>query len=176
MKVIPEIYDRIGIVLREMLAERGTGATFISSEVYPLYVQRYPEDEEIMEKLTNASLKMYVPGMVWEYSRKKYDRDPDKPAIEFLGKKTYRFASDLITDNSLYKEGAPIPLRLSGDYIPSKDDFESVYRMLCSPGQKIDKESILDQIEKNAINSGFNLKDNWRLITELNINIWVNDK
>jgi hypothetical protein len=56
-----------------------------------------------------------------------------------------------------------------GDYLPNKDNFESAYRMLCSPGQKIDKESILNQIDKNAINSGYNLKKNWRMITEKNI-------
>ena len=61
------------------------------------------------------------------------------------------------------------------DYLPNKEDFESAYRMLCSPGQKIDKKSILDQIEKNALNSGRNLKTNWRLITERNIEIWVNE-
>ena len=60
------------------------------------------------------------------------------------------------------------------DYLPNKEDFESAYRMLCSPGQKINKDSILDQIEKNALNSGRNLKTNWRLITERNIEIWVN--
>jgi len=61
-------------------------------------------------------------------------------------------------------------------YLPTKDDCESAYRMLCSPGQKIDKESILNQIGKNAINSGFNLKKNWRLINERNIEIWVKNK
>lgn len=78
MKIIPDIYDKIGIILREMQAERGTATTFTSSEVYPLYVQRYPDDEEIMYKRGDAMpLKMYVPGMVWEYSKKAYDSDPD---------------------------------------------------------------------------------------------------
>ena len=125
MKLIPDIYDKIGIVLREMLGELGNSTTFTSSEVYPFYVQRYPQDEEMMEKLGICTLKMYVPGMVWEYSKKVYDRDPDKPVIEFLGKKTYRFASDLISENSFSKEGASIPSRSSGDYIPHKDDFET---------------------------------------------------
>jgi hypothetical protein len=60
--------------------------------------------------------------------------------------------------------------------LPNKDDFESAYRMLSSPGKEIDKNSILDQIYKNAIKSGYNLKPNWRLITERNIEIWVKEK
>jgi hypothetical protein len=44
-----------------------------------------------MKKLEGASLKGYVPGMVWEYSKKDFGDDPDKPAIEFQGKGTYQF-------------------------------------------------------------------------------------
>ena len=175
MKIIPDIYDKIGIVLREMLRERGTATTFTSSEVYPLYVQRYPDDEEIMEKLGSCTLKMYVPGMVWEYSKKAYGRDPDKPVIEFLGKKTYRFISNLINDNTFSNEDASISQRSSGDYIPTKDDFASAYRMICPSGDRIHINSVLDQIEINITNSGYNLKNNWRLITERNIEIWVKD-
>jgi hypothetical protein len=90
-KIIPDIYDKIGSVLRDMRADRGTTTTFTSSEVYPLYVERYPDDEEFMEKLEGCTLKEYVPGMVWEYSKKADGLDPDRPAIEFLGKRTYRF-------------------------------------------------------------------------------------
>jgi hypothetical protein len=77
-------------------------------------------------------------------------------------------------ENGKYKADSYIH-RAKNDYLPNKDDFESAYRMLCSPGEKIDKDSILDQIEKNAINSSRNLKTNWRLITERNIKIWVNE-
>ena len=95
MTKIPDIYDKIGIVLRDMLANRGRATTFTSSEVYPLYVQRYPDDEVFMEQLGGDTLKAYVPGMVWEYSKKTYGRDPDRPAIEFLGKRTYRFVAHM---------------------------------------------------------------------------------
>ncbi len=91
MTKISDIYDKIGIVLRDILAERGTATTFTSSEVYPLYLKRFPDDEEFMEKLGGDTLKAYVPGMVWEYSKKAHAIDPDRPAIEFLGEKIYRF-------------------------------------------------------------------------------------
>ena len=70
-------------------------------------------------------------------------------------------------------EDTPIQLRSSGNYLPTREDYESAYRMLCSPGQPIENDSILDQVEKNAINSGHNLKEQWRLITGKNIEIWV---
>jgi hypothetical protein len=91
MTKIPDIYNKIGIVLRDMRIDRGTNTTFTSSEVYPLYVQQYPDDEEFMANLNGATLKEYVPGMVYEYSKKAYVGDPGKPPIGFLGKKTYRF-------------------------------------------------------------------------------------
>jgi hypothetical protein len=72
-----------------------------------------------------------------------------------------------------FQKDAPISHQSSGNYLPTKDDFESAYRMLGSPGQNIHKDSILDQIEKNAINSRQNLKENWRLITERNIKNWI---
>ena len=158
----------------------GISTTFTTSEVYALYVQRYPGDLQMMEdrkvdKPRAHDLEAYLNGEIYVYSQQMDGSDPDRPAIEPRGVKTYRFASNLINDYSLSKEDAIIPHLSPGDYLPTKEDFESAYRMLCSPGQKIDKGAILDQIEKNAINSGRNLKINWRLITERNIEIWVNE-
>ena len=58
------------------------------------------------------------------------------------------------------------------DYVPTKEDVESAYDMLGSRGEEIDIDSVLDQIERNVTNYGHNLKANWRLITERNIEIW----
>jgi hypothetical protein len=87
---------------------------------------------------------------------------------------------DLIA--SAYNENPPsggdalISSRSYGDYLPTKDDVESAYDMLGSRGEEIDIDSILDQIDKNATNSGRNLKANWRLITEKNIEMWSKKK
>ena len=91
MTLIEDIYDKIGIILRDMLAERGPFTLFTTDELYLLYLQRYPEDEGFVEARSNATLKMYVPGMVWEYSRKDFGSNPDKPAIQYLGPHKYRF-------------------------------------------------------------------------------------
>ena len=98
-----------------------------------------------------------------------------KDRLESLYKKlSGKDDSRLLIKSPYVKENNAVSRR-TGDYLPNKDDFESAYRMLCSPGENIDKDSILDQIEKTAINSGRNLKTNWRLITERNIEIWVKD-
>ena len=89
--IIPDIYDNIGIVLRDMRADRGTATTFTTREVYPLYVQRYPDDEKFMEKRGGATLWEYLPGMVSDYSKYEAGSSPDRPAIQRLGPRTYRF-------------------------------------------------------------------------------------
>jgi hypothetical protein len=96
MTIIPDIYDRIGSILWEICPNLGMGGTFTTGEVYKLYVQRYPADEEFMrqrqiDKPTACSLKGYLNGMVYEYYKKAGGSDSDQPAIEFLGKMTYRF-------------------------------------------------------------------------------------
>jgi hypothetical protein len=59
------------------------------------------------------------------------------------------------------------------NYLPSKEDFESSYRTLTSPGKTISIDSVLDQLEINAKEKGLSLKSNWRMITEKNIEIWA---
>lgn len=71
---------------------------------------------------------------------------------------SYKY-SDIVTDNKK-------------DYFPSKEDFESAYRMLTHLGESIPIDAVLNQIEINAKNKGLSLKNNWRMITEKNIEIW----
>jgi hypothetical protein len=94
--LITNFYDKVGNILSEMLSDRGTANTFTAGEVYELYARRYPDDEEFMKKRKEANprkldLRGWLPGMVWEYSRKDFGSDPDKPAIQFLRRHTYRF-------------------------------------------------------------------------------------
>jgi len=58
------------------------------------------------------------------------------------------------------------------DYLPNKGDFEKAYRTIASQGQSVSIDAILDQIEIDAKTSGHKLKNNWRLTTERNIEIW----
>jgi hypothetical protein len=57
--------------------------------------------------------------------------------------------------------------------LPTKEDFESAYKMLTHHGESISIDAVLDQIETNAIENGLTLKNNWRVITEKNIEIWA---
>lgn len=61
-------------------------------------------------------------------------------------------------------------------YLPNKEDFESAYRSLTRPGETIAIDSVLDQMEINAKGKGLSLKNNWRIITEKNIEIWSKKK
>jgi hypothetical protein len=56
--------------------------------------------------------------------------------------------------------------------IPSKEDFESAYRMLTHIGEYVSVDKVLDQIETNAVKIGQTLKSDWRMITEKSIQIW----
>lgn len=178
MTIIPDRFDKIGIVLREMQSNMRNMTTFSTNEVYSLYVQRYPGDIQIMEgrKLVKPkahNLEGYLNGEIYIYSQQTDGRDLDRPAIEFLEKGTYRFVSPLDNENSFSDEDGPISQRESGDYQPNQDDFESAYRMLCSPGKSFEADLVLDQIEKNATESGYHLKENWRVITKRNIKLWT---
>lgn len=69
--------------------------------------------------------------------------------------------------------GASTPMQIViNGQIPTKDDFESAYRMLARPGQSISIDAVLDQIETNTRNKILTLQNNWRMITEENIKIW----
>ena len=96
MTIIPDRFDKIGSILREMRQNLGASTTFTTSEVYALYVQRYPGDVQIMEdrkavKPTAHSLKGYLNGEIAVYSQQTDGSDPHRPAIEHLAKMTYRF-------------------------------------------------------------------------------------
>jgi len=58
-------------------------------------------------------------------------------------------------------------------YIPTKDDFEIAYRSLTRLGERVQIDVILDRIEINLTEKRFTLKNNWRLITEENIKLWL---
>jgi hypothetical protein len=90
-KIIPDIYDKIGIILRDMLLDHRTSKTFTTKEVYELYVQKYPEDEELLKKRKGCNLWIYLPGMVSDYSKYGSDGGRDKPAIQRLAPRTYSF-------------------------------------------------------------------------------------
>ena len=85
-----------------------------------------------------------------------------------------------LTDRHLHGTGAyrfDIPIQthtMTKDdaCLPTKEDFESAYRTLTRPGQSISIDVVLDQIETNAKNKSLTLKNNWRMITEKNIEIW----
>jgi hypothetical protein len=96
MTIIPDRFDRIGSVLREIRSNLGAATTFTTSEVYALYVQRYPGDLQMMEdrrvlKPRAHGLEGYLNGEIAVYSKKTDGRDPDRPAIKFLSEMTYRF-------------------------------------------------------------------------------------
>lgn len=56
--------------------------------------------------------------------------------------------------------------------VPTEEDFASAYRMLVRLGESVSIDMVLDQIEINAKNNGWSLAENWRTITEKNIEIW----
>jgi len=57
-------------------------------------------------------------------------------------------------------------------YLPIKADFESAYRTLVRPGEAVSIDAVLDQIEITATKECRSLKNDWRMITEANIETW----
>ena len=78
--------------------------------------------------------------------------------------------AETLPENS---EGSTSSLASSSQgYLPGKDDFEVAYRSLTSFGDDCGLDAILDLVERNATAAGYSLKNNWRTITERNIEIW----
>ena len=147
---------------------KGEMCAYISNSKFP---GDYWQRDVFVDGLKNINLldKSIDVSLVnsHRHLRKKLEDLNDNELDRFLS-----IISNSYNDNSFSKEDAPIFLRSSGDYLPNKDDFVSAYRMICPSGNRINIDSVLDQIEKNAVNSGHNLKKNWRLIIERNIEIW----
>ena len=61
-------------------------------------------------------------------------------------------------------------------YLPNKEDFIFAYRKLTRFGHEISIDAVLDQIQIEFTNKGYHLEDNWRIITEKNIEIWSDSK
>jgi len=61
---------------------------------------------------------------------------------------------------------------VTNDQIPTKEDFESAYRMLTRPGDSISMDVVFNQIEVNAKKEGKLLRSDWRMIMENNIGTW----
>jgi hypothetical protein len=61
---------------------------------------------------------------------------------------------------------------LEPEYLPTKEDFESAYKSLSKTAEHINIEDILDQIELKFSNSGYRLKNNWRLIIKSKLELW----
>jgi hypothetical protein len=95
MTIIPDIYDKIAIVLRELRKRRGSRVVVTAAEVFELYKANYPEDIEFMarrrkRKPASHSLQGYLNGMLNGYSKKIESDCISGPTITYLKKMTYR--------------------------------------------------------------------------------------
>ena len=63
----------------------------------------------------------------------------------------------------------------SEEYLPTKTDVENAYKELAPAGEEVDREDLLNQVKKDNIQRGLTLKSNWRIITDLNIDIWLEE-
>jgi hypothetical protein len=92
--------------------------------------------------------------------------------ITIKAQREFRFHISYKNEKTFLDEDSAILRRSYGDYLPTKEDAENAYDMLVSREEEIDSDSLLDQIEINVTDSKRNLKSNWRLITESNLQIW----
>jgi len=126
-------------------------------------LENYHTIEDLM-KLTNCSRARinshisYIEKNCYEYARREWSGEE----FSFVLKDT---SSNAINEGSQ-------PTTQDTRYLPNKEDFESAYRTLTRPGETISIDSVLDQLENNAKKMGRSLKNNWRTITEKNIEIW----
>ena len=58
------------------------------------------------------------------------------------------------------------------NYLPSKADVERANNLILTCGGNLELEDVLNMIEKNCLEKGETLKQNWKMITERNIEMW----
>lgn len=99
MTIIPNIYDKIGVVLAELRPEVGA-STFEASTVYDRYALHFPRDIDVMKQRRDEfprahSLRGYLDGMLYGYAQLTggRGRDRTRPAIKFVSKMRYRFVT-----------------------------------------------------------------------------------
>jgi len=85
---------------------------------------------------------------------------------------------DHVEQQSGYLEGSSSPAMQSTAMeqtpaVPTKEDFEAAYRTLVRPGESVSIDAVLDQMEISATNECHSLKNDWRMITEANVKIWL---
>jgi|GEM_PF-3541847 len=93
MTIIPDVYEKFGIVLNELLPEIGPDRTFSAEEVVRRYEAKFPGDRDVMKKRQESlesshSLAGYLNGMLSEYAR---NTKVHGPRIERIGECEYRF-------------------------------------------------------------------------------------
>jgi hypothetical protein len=93
----------------------------------------------------------------------------DRVKRELSGEE-FRFVLKDASANVIIEGSQPTAQDIS--YLPTEENFESAYRTLTRPGETISIDTVLDQLENNAKKMGRSLKNNWRIITEKNIEIW----
>jgi|GEM_PF-1861726 len=132
---------------------------------------RYTVDE--MAKKNNISLKRAEDHLEHLQDGDSRNRNsamkPHKLKIIKDTNGIVRFASDMPSNYNC------TDYFINGDknsHLPTREDFESAYRMLARPGDSIQIDSVLNQIEVNARKNLVLLKNNWRIITEKNIEDW----
>ncbi|MBI4768412.1 MAG: hypothetical protein HY787_28110 [Deltaproteobacteria bacterium] len=108
-----------------------------------------------------------------DHIRKEEHKLPLKQDINGVWRFDLGTQVEELLKNSIIKEGS-----LSQDiYLPQKADVEFAESQLRkNMDEVIGINLVLDQVEKNIKKSGKLLKDNWRNITERNIEIWFSGK
>ncbi|MBM4284905.1 MAG: hypothetical protein FJ128_06610 [Deltaproteobacteria bacterium] len=92
---IPVTHDAVARVFKDNYSELAATPTFTTTQFYPLFKKQYPDHERIMEERKKFNpnrhgLEQHLNGFMWNYSQKA----DNSPAIQFLGKMTYRFLSN----------------------------------------------------------------------------------
>ncbi len=74
------------------------------------------------------------------------------------------------------KQNKPVAIK-KDEYLPVEADFVKAHDTLFDGDASFSMKKTLDWIEQNVINTGKNLKKNWRMITERNIKeFWLKNK
>jgi hypothetical protein len=154
--------DKQHIDLRKRLAS--SFEEYLFKEKHPIWLRK--------SKIKGCSTVANVIISEKDDTAKTYIKDFYKLISDNINMWSLDTLPELLSHETIYENITRNEQTRDNSYLPSKEDIETAYRMLANPGNSINIDTVLDQIEGITKNKRFLLKKDWRIITENNIEIW----
>lgn len=153
---------------------------FVSNK-YVKLVYRCPSEHYFEDKFRGLKWR-FKHQSTGDYATVWIEQEIDEETYELLAQMAYRVKCHYLGINPSNLEDVIVDRGSSEgtekDYLPTKADCEMTLRALRDSEREdsFNKTAVFDWLEKYFEDKGISMKNNWRLITERNLEIWFGEK